>query len=107
MLTLVINLFNRSATYLRLLPRRSNSTEGIRHILTAPVKLTRAQQDIHRNHIDGLFATTSIRYLESLASFLGPQQVFFLSQDDKARVPIGITAAHKQAPILMHMEVPC
>lgn len=31
-------------------------------------------------------------------------QVFFISQDDKARVPIGVTAANKQAPILMHIE---
>ncbi|GBN50027.1 hypothetical protein AVEN_95582-1 [Araneus ventricosus] len=31
-------------------------------------------------------------------------QVFFLSQDDKARVPLGITTANKQAPILLHIE---
>ncbi|KAJ8940658.1 hypothetical protein NQ314_010633 [Rhamnusium bicolor] len=42
--------------------------------------------------------------MESLASFLGPNEVFFLSQDDKARVPIEITAATKQAPLLMHMQ---
>lgn len=28
----------------------------------------------------------------------------FISQDDKARVPIGITAATKQAPLLMHVH---
>ena len=28
----------------------------------------------------------------------------FISQDDKARVPIGITVADKQAPFLMHVE---
>jgi len=44
------------------------------------------------------------RSVESLASFLGPQKVGFLSQDDKARVPLGITAANKQAPLLMHVE---
>lgn len=27
-----------------------------------------------------------------------------ISQDDKSRVPMGITAANKQAPILMHLE---
>nr|XP_047138580.1 uncharacterized protein LOC124814705 [Hydra vulgaris] len=32
------------------------------------------------------------------------QKKFFLSQDDKARVPIGLTAANKQAPLLVHME---
>ena len=35
---------------------------------------------------------------------LGPKEVFFGSLDDKARVPIGLTAAHKQAPLIMHME---
>ena len=28
----------------------------------------------------------------------------FHSQDDKAKVPIGLTAASKQAPMFMHME---
>ncbi|KAJ8684545.1 hypothetical protein QAD02_020337 [Eretmocerus hayati] len=35
---------------------------------------------------------------------LGPGQVGFISQDDKAKVPIGLTAAKKQAPLLMHVE---
>ena len=30
--------------------------------------------------------------------------VFFLSQDDKARIPIGLPAANKQAPFLMMMS---
>ena len=30
--------------------------------------------------------------------------MFLLSQDDKARVPLGTTAANKQAPIMMHLE---
>lgn len=95
---------SRSGTYLRLLPRNSNTIEGRRHVMTVPVKLTRAQADYHQNHIDRHFATTSIQYLESLTSILGPDQVLFISQDDKARVPIGLTAANKQAPLLMHME---
>ena len=55
-------------------------------------------------HPDSKFCTASIRYLESLASILGPRQVFFISQDDKARVPIGLKAANKQSPILMHLQ---
>ena len=35
---------------------------------------------------------------------LGPHENCLLSQDDKARVPIGTTAANKQAPIMMHLE---
>lgn len=95
---------SRSGTYLRLLPKNSSTIEGRRHVTTVPVKLSRAQADYHRSHIDTQFAVTSIRYLKTLASILGPMQVFFISQDDKARVPLGITAANKQAPILMHME---
>lgn len=64
----------------------------------------RAEGNLHKNHVDSHFATASIRYLECLASTLGPAAVLFLSQDDKARIPIGITAANKQSPLLMHMQ---
>ncbi|XP_071575574.1 uncharacterized protein [Temnothorax nylanderi] len=95
---------SRSATYLRLLPRSSSTIQGKKHVLTVPVKLARATNDEHKSHPDGKFCTASIRAIESLASMLGPAQVFFLSQDDKARIPIGKTAVEKQAPFLMHME---
>lgn len=70
----------RSATYLRLLPRNSQTLEGKRHVKTAPVKLVRATTDLHKSHPDQHFCTASIRFVESLASLLGPDQVFFLSQ---------------------------
>jgi len=41
---------------------------------------------------------------DDLVSVLGRQEVCFISQDDKARVPIGITAANKQPPLLMHAD---
>lgn len=97
-------ILSRSATYLRLIPRRFNSQEGKRHVKTVPVKLTRAQTSEHKQHINTEFAVASIRALESLASFLGPKEVFFISQDDKARIPLGITAANKQCAILMHLD---
>ena len=34
----------------------------------------------------------------------GPDAVLFMSNDDKARIPLGLAAANLQAPILMHME---
>lgn len=95
---------SRSGTYLHLLPRLSNSIEGKRHINTVPVKLRRARNDVHRQHIDTEFAKATLKNLETLASILGPQQVIFLSQDDKTRVPLGITAANNETPILMHLE---
>jgi len=46
----------------------------------------------------------TITHLEELSSILGPKEVCFISQDDKCRVPIGVTAANKQSPLLMHVE---
>lgn len=95
---------SRSAVYLRLLPKRSTTLEGKRHVSTVPVKLLKAQNDFHAKHIDTQFCTATLRHLEELSSLLGPSEVCFLSQDDKSRVPIGITAANKQSPLLMHVE---
>ncbi|XP_068989951.1 uncharacterized protein [Neodiprion pinetum] len=95
---------SRTATYLRLLPRSSRSLEGKRHVATVPVKLSRPQADLHKSHVDQNFCMATIRSLECLASILGPNQVAFISQDDKARVPIGKTAAKVQAPLLMHLQ---
>ena len=95
---------SRSAVYLRLQPRNIRSQEGKRHVTTAPVKLARCRNDKHSAHQDGKFARASISYLEELSSALGPEEVTFHSQDDKARVPIGITAAQKQSPLLLSME---
>ena len=52
---------------------------------------------------DEQFAQTNIWYLKDFASLLGPNKATFHSQDDKAGIPIGITAAHKQSPLLMIM----
>lgn len=94
---------SRSATYIRLIPRKSRSLEGKSHVKTAPVRLIRAQEDYHKSHPDTAFCVASIRRLECLASLLGDDSAF-ISQDDKARVPIGLTAANKQAPFMMHMD---
>uniref|UniRef100_A0A182W925 Uncharacterized protein n=1 Tax=Anopheles minimus TaxID=112268 RepID=A0A182W925_9DIPT len=88
---------SRSASYVRLLTYRSNTQE-------VPVKLLRAKNDKHMKHQDGEFCTTTIHMLEEMSSLLGPNEVTFLSQDDKARVAIGVIAANKQAPLLIHMQ---
>ena len=59
---------------------------------------------MHKNHPDQSFCKSTIRDLKVLASILGPNQTAFLSSDNKARVPVGITAAKTQAPFLMHVE---
>jgi len=70
---------------LRLLPKHQRSAEGKRHITTVPVRLIRATNDVHREHVDTKFCRASIGYLEQVASVLGPQEVLFISQDDKVR----------------------
>ena len=94
----------RSALYLRVMPRNRNTREGKRHVTTAPVRLISAKNSAHNTHEDSKFARSTINALEELSGILGPDQVTFHSQDDKAKVPIGITAANKQAPLLMHVE---
>ena len=49
-------------------------------------------------------ARSSSRALEEIAAILGQGEVTFHSMDDEAKVSIGITAAKKQNPLLMHME---
>ncbi|CAF4223568.1 unnamed protein product, partial [Rotaria sordida] len=95
---------SRSATYLRLIPRRSNTSEGKRHVSTVPVKLVRAQNTGRCPHEDSHFAAATVEYLKDLAILFGSKSVFVMSQDDKARVLLGIPAAKQQAPILMHLE---
>lgn len=92
---------SRSATYI---PRRADTREAKRHVVTVPMKLSRPEAGHHKAHQDQYFSVASIRSLETVASILGPDSVSFLSQDDKARVPIGLTAANKEAPLLMHVE---
>ena len=60
---------------------------------TAPVKLLSAKNSKQQNHPCKNFAKATISALEELARLLGPPEVTFYSQDDKAKVSIGITAA--------------
>ena len=65
------------------------------------VKLIVAQNDQDNIHIDGYFCTTTTWHLKELASMLEPNKVCFLSQNDKACVTTGMTAAKKQSPLLI------
>ena len=94
----------RSSEYLHLLPRNHRTTEGKMHVASAPVKLYKSQNSKHVLHPSTKFALVSIRSLKELAAILGPAEVQFHSQDDKAKVPIGLTAGSKQAPMFMYME---
>ena len=93
-----------SSFYLQLISRNVRSIEGKRHVDTAPVKLLRLENSKHSSHIGAMFASSTIQHLEEVARFLGPEEVIFHSQDDKIKVPIGLTAANKQALLVMHTE---
>ena len=90
----------RSSVYLHLLPQNHRTTEGKRHVTTAPVKLYKSQNSKHAWYTSTKFVHAS----EELATILGPAEVTFHSQNDKAKVPIGLTAASKQSPMFMHMK---
>ena len=96
-------VLSRSALYLRLVPRRTNTSEGKRHVTTVSVKIRRAKNNLRSRHQDADFTFATKDYLKSIASFYGSESVFVLSVDDKAKVPIGVTAAKYQVPMVMHM----
>ena len=76
-----------------------------RDILIQPLlNFLRQKNSKHTDHVSKNFARSSIKSLEEIAAILEPEEVIFHSMDDKAKVPIGITAANKQTPLLMHME---
>ncbi|XP_055542900.1 uncharacterized protein LOC129728479 [Wyeomyia smithii] len=95
---------SRTYVYYRLMPKRCDSIEAKRHIKTVPVRLILAKNDHHKFHQDTRFCASTIKRLDEIGSFLGPHEAARLSQDDKVRVPLGITAATHQSPILMHMK---
>jgi hypothetical protein len=97
-------VLRRSAVYLRLQPLRSNTIEGKRHVNTVPVKLLRAQNDERKKHIAANFAYTTVAHCKEIVSILGPKVCNFISCDDKAHVPLGLAAASKQSPLMMHVE---
>jgi len=45
-----------------------------------------------------------VRHLKDLAEIFGDQNVIVISQDDKAKIPLGIAAATRQGPILMKVD---
>lgn len=93
--------YSRSSVHLHLAPRRVNSIEGRRHKYHVPVKIAKPTNSSHHRHTDALFCRATINHLEYLASLIDPDNVFFLSQDDKAKVPIEVPAVAKQSTMVM------
>ena len=69
--------------------------DGKRHVHTVPMKLQHPQNDLRKKHPDGHLAMASVMFTRELANLFGDHHVFFLSQDDKARVPLGLPISKK------------
>ena len=96
-------ILSRQAAYLRVIPKRSDSHEGKRYLHTVSVKIRRAQNNLRNKHEDANFCFATKQYMKDIASRFGAKNVFVLLFDDKAKVPIGVTAANKQTPLIMHV----
>ena len=68
----------------RLVPQYVFSIEGKGHVNTVPVKLLHSENFKHSSHVGAMFAHSMIWHVEEVAGFLGPEDVVFHSQDDKA-----------------------
>ena len=95
---------SRSGLYLHLQPRSFSTTEGKKHVKTVPVRLVKPQNDLRRGHKDRQFAAEGFKSSMQLIEFIGPHAGVFLSQDDKATVAMGITAAKRQTSMVMNIN---
>ncbi|CAG7725321.1 unnamed protein product [Allacma fusca] len=66
--------------------------------------MVRAKNNKRKEHPDAKFAAKTMANLRDVAELFGPANVLVVSQDDKARVPIGLPAENKQVPILMTLK---
>ena len=94
----------RTALYYRLAPSNVNHQDGKRHVHTVPVKLLKPQAVARKAHIDHEFAKAVWTSVEEFACLFDQKTVFYLSQDDKAKVPLGLPISKKQTAVLMHVE---
>ena len=64
----------RSSVYLRLMPRRKDTTEGKRHKKVANIKLCKAQSLERKKNPDRWFAAATMKHVEELAVLMGKKQ---------------------------------
>ena len=97
-------ILTRQALHLRFIPPRADRQEGKRHVRTVPVKLQKAKNTLSNRHADADYTFAIKRQMHNIVSLFGSDDVFVLSVDGKAKVPIGITAVTKQAPLIMQVS---
>lgn len=94
----------RTALYYRLVPANVQHIDGKRHVYTVPVKLIKPSNTLRKRHEDRSFAKSVFEMAEEFATLFDPDSVFYLSQDDKARVPLGLPVSKKQTALVMHVD---
>ena len=57
-----------------------------------------------KQNVDRMYAKSLQDDIQALESLFGPDVISYLSNDDKARIGIGVTAANKQASMLMKVD---
>ncbi|CAG8834425.1 18836_t:CDS:2, partial [Gigaspora margarita] len=92
------------AIYLRLLPKWFNTKERKQHVKTVPVKLLRSQNTTRKRYKDTHFCASLVRNIKEIVLLLGSQSILTIFQDDKARIPLSLAVANKQAPILIRVK---
>ena len=68
------------------------------------MKLLRPECNLRKSNVDRMYARSIVEDTHDIETLFGHDQVTFLSCDDKARIPLGIAAVQKQAPIVMSLE---
>lgn len=85
------------------MPRCGNTKEGKKHVATVPIKLVEPEASL-RKKIACMYAKFFIDEMFEIAKVFGPHAIPFISNNDKAKAPLGLSAANLQAPLLIHLE---
>ncbi|GBB94372.1 hypothetical protein RclHR1_23400003 [Rhizophagus clarus] len=72
-------------------PKHPGSKEAQRHHHPTQIRFAAIRRDEMNSHIDEHYCLTSIKGVKSFATAF-PQDVLIISQDDKAKVPLGMAA---------------
>ena len=61
---------------------------------TVSVKIHKATNNLRKRYVDADLAFANKTFLQDIATLFGPESMFVVSIDDKAKVPLGITAGN-------------
>ena len=71
---------------------------------TVLVKIRKATNNPRKKHVDVDFTFANKTFLQDITILFGSESVFVVSINNKAKLPLGITVATRQAQLVMHME---